>query len=252
MNEQNDQPVDTSNSLIANVQADAPQQTQTEETQSYKLGELDIKSVPEKFIDKDTGIIKINDILKSNNELEKALHSRAPESYELDDVLQEYNLAWESEEQETEVRDLFKAHRISNDAAKEIISVYGKRITHMMEQFGTPYNLDTEMETLRSAWGGNTDARLQEISEFVEKGNMPKEVFTTSPLKTAAGIQLLYDMMKNTRGPNVMRSADVPVADLETQLSQLMNNPLYFVQNAEGDKVRKAASELSHKIAEKR
>ena len=63
---------------------------------------------------------------------------------------------------------------------------------------------------------------------------------------------LLYDMMKNTKGPNVMRNAEVPVSDLETQLHEVMNNPLYFVQSAEGDKVRKNATQLSQQIAQKK
>ena len=195
--------------------------------------------------------MKINDIIKSNGELEKALHSRAPETYEIDDVLEEQNLTWESEEQEAEIKELFKSHKISNDAAKEIIEVNGKRDTQMMEQFGSPYDLEQEMETLRGSWGNNTDTRLQEISDYVENAQLPPEVFSTSPLKSAAGIQLLYEMMRNTKGPNVMRTAEVPVANLETQLSELMNNPLYFVQNAEGDKVRSQASKLSAQIAEK-
>ena len=130
--------------------------------------------------------------------------------------------------------------------------MYGKRITAMVEQFGAPYDLDTEMDKLRTAWGGNTDNRLQEISDYVEQKNIAPEVFTTSPLKTAAGIELLYSMIKNATGPTVMRNAETPVADLETQLHEIMNNALYFIQNAEGDKVRKRATDLSSQIAQKR
>ncbi|MDC1214261.1 hypothetical protein N8000_07320 [Rhodospirillales bacterium] len=254
--EQAEQAVDTSDSLLANADSIEPttqtEEAPTEQASEYKLGDLDINSVPEKFIDKETGVVKIDEIIKSNGELEKALHSRAPDTYEIDEVLKENNLTWESEEQEDEIKELFKTHRISNDAAKEIIQVYGKRVTQMVEQFGSPYDLDTEMTSLRTTWGNNTDARLKELNEFVETSNLPPEVFSTSPLKTAAGMQLLYDMMKNTKGPNVMRNAEVPVSDLETQLHEVMNNPLYFVQSAEGDKVRKNATQLSQQIAQKK
>ena len=256
MDEQTTQSIDTSESLLAVTETTQTETEQVEETteqpSEYKLGNLDINTVPEKFIDKETGVVKIDEIIKSNGELEKALHSRAPESYEVNDVLEENNLAWENEEQEEEVKELFKTHRISNDAAKAIIDVYGKRVTQMMEQYGSPSDLDKEMTALRSTWGNNTDMRLKELNEFVESSNLPPEVFSTSPLKTAAGMQLLYDMMKNTRGPNVMRTAEVQVTDLETQLHEVMNNPLYFVQNAEGNKVRKNASDLSQQIAQKR
>ena len=256
MDEQTEQSIDTSDSLLATSEATETQTEQVEETteqpSDYKLGNLDINSVPEKFIDKETGVVKIDEIIKSNGELEKALHSRAPESYEVNDVLEENNLTWESDEQEEEVKELFKTHRISNDAAKAIIDVYGKRVTQMVEQYGSPYDLEQEMNSLRSTWGNNTDGRLKELNEFVETSNLPPEVFSTSPLKTAAGMQLLYDMMRNKRGVNVMQTAEVQVTDLETQLHEVMNNPLYFVQSAEGDKVRKNASQLSQQIVQKK
>jgi hypothetical protein len=254
MNEENSETeaVDTSGSLLDSAPtSEAPTEQPTSEAIDVKLDGFDVSKVPEKFIDKESGVVKLEEILKSNSELEKSLHQRAPESYEVGDILEEYNLSFENEEQEQEITDLFKTHRISNDAAKEILSVYGKRVTEMAEQYGSPYDISDEMEKLKDNWGSNTDIRLQEISTYVEQNKLPPEVFTVSPLKTAAGIEMIYSMIKNSTGPTVMRNADTPVADLETQLTELMNNPLYFTQNSEGDKVRKRATALSSQIAEK-
>lgn len=258
MNEETNEAVDTSDSLLSATSASAENTAEqapepaSENAVDVKMDGFDVSKVPEKFVDKDTGVVKLEEILKSNSELEKALHQRAPESYEVGDILEEYNLSFDNDEQEQEITDLFKTHRISNDAAKEILSVYGKRVTQMVEQFGSPYDVGDEMDKLKSTWGGNTDSRLAEISEYVEQNNLPPEVFTVSPLKTAAGIELLYSMIKNSTGPTVMRNSETPITDLETQLSELMSNPLYFTQNSEGDKVRKRATALSNQIAEKR
>jgi len=218
----------------------------------YKLEAFDISTVPEKFIDKDTGVVKLNDILKSNSELEKTLHARAPETYNFTDVFEEQKLVWESEEQEQEVTGLFKKHRISNEAASEILRMYGSRLNNVMEMFGTPYDQEAELTKLETDWGSNTQARLQEVADYMYENKLPAEVFSTSPLKTAAGMKLLWQMIKNTQGPSVMRTDEMPVADLETQLSETINNPLYYIQNAEGDKVRKKAAELSQRISKRR
>jgi hypothetical protein len=231
---------------------DAAIATEAPSTAPSSLEAFDISQVPDKFIDKDTGVVKINDILKSNSELEKTLHSRAPDSYDFQNVFEEHNLVWENDEQEQEVTAMFKEHRISNDAANAILQMYGTRINAMIESYGSPYNQQEELGKLQSAWGSNTDSRLQEVADYLEQEGIPAEVYQTSPLKSAAGMQMLYNMIKNTQGPRVLRTDEMPVGDMETQLTELINNPLYYVQNAEGDKVRKKATELSNRIASKK
>ena len=230
--------------------AEAPVEAPAEPTQDVKFGAHDPATVPEKFIDTDTGELKLQELINSNIELEKSFHARAPEAYEFTEVFEQNNLAFDNEEQEQEVSEVFKKHKLSQDAVNDILGMYGARATQMMELLGPQIDKEQEMSSLKTEWGEQTDTRIAELREFVQQQGYPPEVYQHSPLQSAAGLQMMYELMKNTQGPTVMRETVQPVEDLQARLQEVVANPSYHnAMSVDHKKLQQRAAELSSKIA---
>ena len=123
----------------------------------------------------------------------------------------------------------------------------------MIEQMGPEVDLKAEHASLEKAWGNQTEQRLTEVKEYFAKNELPPELYTQPLVKSAAGLDMLYTMMKNNQGPSIVKDTVVPVEDLKSDLNSVISNPAYSnARHPDHRKLQEQATIISSKISAQR
>lgn len=212
-----------------------------------KLGEFDVEKFPKKFVD-DNGTYDVQKLIDAHRELETRFS--APESYSVDKVFEDTGMAWQSETQQSEVTELFQKHKITQEAADELLRYYGKSLEGVVGQYGTPVDTGQEQNKLETAWGQDFIRNQDEASAYAR--SLPEEVIRYPLYQTALGMQLLHDLAKQKSGPRPLEShVKMEPEDIKAQLSEIMSDPEYWKVTDKGKQLQERADRLNSKLAVK-
>jgi hypothetical protein len=220
------------------------QETNTEEMVQTKIGAHDPFEVPKQFIDDENGELKLADLVDNWKDQQDQLKQRTPEAYEFEEMFTEHELAFANDEQETEVVDLFKKHRLSQEAANDFIAMYGQRAKDMMgaeaEEVAPTEETAALYKQLQTNWGDDTESNLHAINDAI-----------TEKMVSEKGVQEMYQyLVKDKQGPTTMKETFVATEDLQTQLYDIQSNPHYNnPMSPENKRLHERADQVASKIA---
>lgn len=240
------------------------QQTPTEggflnmdSTQSAETTEATTTETTETTTDKPTliaGKYKTqDDLVKAHKELESKLGklSATPESYELsDEIVEATGLNWTSDEQKADTYEVLKDIGLRQDQFEKLMPLYAQRVN---EEIGRRIHIvddAVEQTSLKKEWGSDFDSNLKEVGEFAK--TLPRELVMAPLHHSAAGMKLLHQMMTEKRGPALISNNDSGPANrgsLQARLEEIVADPAYGTNTAQGEKLQQEAYNLSKRIA---
>ncbi|WP_421876594.1 hypothetical protein [Pacificispira sp.] len=191
------------------------------------------------------------DMAKAYANLEKKLGEKqpsAPESYDFDTAIQEHGLAELSDDERTMITDGFKELKMTQDQVNGVIGMYKTQLSSFAAQYGPPVDQEAQAKALRESWGDDLEDRQQAVRSFAR--TLDRDVLTHPLGKTAKGMELLYSMMKDRRGVEILNSDTAGSADIESRLSEVVADPEYWANTPRGKRLQQEASELSGKLSQ--
>ncbi|MEG3618242.1 hypothetical protein V5T82_07260 [Magnetovibrio sp. PR-2] len=239
----------------------------TDTTMDVSMGELDIAAVPEKFIDKDTGTLKINELVDSyknaESELGKARRNpqgEVPDSYDFESTFDEINARMDQdgtgfkmellgEQERAEWQDTFRDLNLPQDTVNVLLNKYADRVTQMMASMGPHVDAQHEIGTLQREWGPEAKNRADQVVDFAR--TLPPEVFNMPLKSTAEGMKFLETVMATKRGPGdgpVDAGAANPT-DIKAEIQTLMDDPAYWTDTDRGRQLQSKVQKLSARIS---
>lgn len=248
----------TATEQTTDTTTDTGTDTATAEAEKYLQVQLeghDPTEIPEQFIDQEKGSLKLESLVKAWKDGQTALRARAPEQYDFKSAIEEVSkgsregedaepgvsLFFENEEQEREVADLFKKHRLSQEAANDFIKLYGSRVQQFVNQVGPQQataEQQAELSKLESEFGDETPNVFHEVTAY---------------LNTAEGVKEAYQLIRNRRGAQTIKESEVPVVDLEAELGNVISNPSYYnVDSPDYKGLQRKAEQLATQIAKQK
>ena len=191
------------------------------------------------------GVLDVNSMAKSLVEKEKMLRSPVPEAYEVEDVMAQYDLSWDSDEQRDGFVKGAKEHKISQEAMKWLLEEYGQRMTAFTQAVGPLLQTDVneEFDAVRGEWGSEAKQRFDALIAFAEAR---PEVHNMFNLRHRDGVKAAYDFYVSQRGPELVDAvAAGSVEDLESDMRAIMDEKDYWTSPAK----QKKAADIAQKIA---
>jgi hypothetical protein len=194
-----------------------------------------------------------DDLIKAHKELESKLGklSATPETYEIsDDLAAQVGVAWASDEQKAETITALKAAGLRQEQFEHLLPIYAQRVNEEISRRIHVVDHAAETDTLKQEWGSNFDSNLKEIGEFAK--TLPPELIRAPLHHSAAGMKLLHQMMQEKRGPELINNNDsgsASVVSLNARLEEIVGDPNYGTNSAQGEKLQREAYEISKRIS---
>jgi hypothetical protein len=198
---------------------------------------------PEKFLDPQTGTVRVNAVIESYKELERKLATMMPRPHDEASKRKVCELMGCPEHpdqyqinvdhglftQDPEVNKAFHALGLSNEQAQKVYDLAAERLVPMIFEIAQDYQADREVERLIAAFGGAE--RWAEVSRQLYaygQKNLPADVLS-SLSSSFEGVMALHRMMKGEEQPLSIKSttADTAGGD-EASLRAMMRDPRYW------------------------
>lgn len=238
-------PAQNPGSLIANTPA--PTETQTDPAKPVDPNAP--KLLAGKYKD-------VEALEKAHKELESKLGKQAviPETYEVDATLQKHELTFKDDADRearltpalTKMKEA-KFTQAQVDIAMEIYAAQVKANQQTVAQYGPPTDPQKEVATVQKAWGDEAPSRFAALGKFME--SLPKEVRTAPLENTAAGVEMLYEMMIAKRGPEFIKDVgSASAGPSKAALAEVVSHPDYYLPGARGDAKRAEAARISEAL----
>lgn len=197
--------------------------------------------VPEKFLDPESGELRVDQLISSYVELEKKLSSMMPKpdnpegKERLKNALgvpsspQEYNVKIDNGllEPDEEVNKRMHDMMFTPEQVQLVYDMAGEFLVPMVSRIASEYEADREVEKLVAEFGG--EEKFQEVSrQLIAFGNknLPQHVFENLA-NSYDGVMALYKMMKN-QDPRISPEAKSPESADENDLQAMIRDPKYW------------------------
>jgi len=148
------------------------------------------------------------DLAKSYGELEKQVHNRIPKEYDFS-VTKDVGLAEMPTELATEVSEVFKKAKFSQDQVKTAMALYADQLSKVQSEMATQPRVDLEKEqsALQQQWGQDFGKRIEAVKKF--SSTLPERVLQQPLVDTAEGIMFLEQLMEGNRMPNPIQNNNI-------------------------------------------
>ncbi|MGI9129521.1 MAG: capsid assembly protein [Roseomonas sp.] len=202
------------------------------------------QDVPEKFWDQETGMLRVDALLKSYRELERRLSQRIapPNTDASEEEVQRFRRSLgvpdsPDEYQITPKHDLCCADADVNKRLHEagftptqaqlVYDLAAERLLPMIAEAAAQFEADRQVEKLRDHFGGAERFRriAQQLSAW-GRANLPDAVFEALST-TSEGVMALYRMMEKGE-PAITRKAHAATQTDEVALREMMRDPRYW------------------------
>lgn len=210
---------------------------------AQKEKEASIK-VPEKFLDPESGEIRVDRLIASYLELERKLSADAgaqqssinPEDKQslkqmlgVPETPQEYSVNVDNGllEPDEEVNKRMHDMMFTPEQVQLVYDMAGEFLVPMVSRIAAEYEADREVEKLIKEFGG--EEKFQEVSRQLlafGRKNLPQNVFENLA-NSYDGVMALYKMMKN-QDPRIETGAINPESADEKDLQSMIRNPKYW------------------------
>lgn len=197
--------------------------------------------IPEKFIDPETGEIRLDALVNSYKELERRLSTAlpAPDSPEnmerirkalgVPETAEQYELNIDNGllEPDVEVNKRLHDKAFTAEQAQLVYDLAGEFLVPMVAKIAAEYEADREVEKLINEFGGaeQWQAISRQLLAFGRQ-NLPDHVFK-SLTQSYDGVMALFRMMKSD-DPSLDKSAMNAVSSNEKDLQSMMKDPKYW------------------------
>jgi hypothetical protein len=222
-------------------------------------------SIPEKFRDPVTGGLRVETLLKSYLELERAMSRRvsAPSS----DAPEEERARWRKLLGVPETPDAYDIHPphdlcgadpevnrrlheagFSGNQAQLVYDLAAERLLPMIAEAAAEFESGKQREKLHAEFGG--EERFRRIAPQIAawgRANLPDAVFAALA-STAEGVVALHRMM-GAKEPPLSRDASAEAAPGEAELRKMMRDPRYW-RSREPDFVKRVTEGFRRLVGE--
>jgi len=189
--------------------------------------------VPDKFLDPQTGAVRVDALVKSYQELERrlaaggavpaALASPAPASPD------EYHIACDHGLFEAcpEINARLHAAGFAPEQAQLVYDLAAERLMPLIQELVAEFQADREVQRLIQHFGGEEKWRAvsRQLLAWAAK-NLPAPA-VEGLSTTYEGVMALYRMMTGSE-PSALARGDTPAEGGETELHTLMRDPRYW------------------------
>ena len=189
-------------------------------------------NIPKKFIDSETGEIRVESLLKSYLALEKKLSTRpnvvqnaaphSPDDYCID-------CAHGLFEPDKEINTRLHQKGFSEEQAQEVYDIAAEKIVPMIMDIAAEFEAERELDRLKDHFGG--EEKWREVStqllSFGQK-NLPPEVLK-GMASSYEGVMALYKMMNGgAKDKTPSPRAEAKPNMSENELYSMMRQPQYW------------------------
>ncbi|HYG84772.1 MAG TPA: hypothetical protein VD978_00775 [Azospirillum sp.] len=186
--------------------------------------------VPEKFLDPQTGAIRVDALLKSYQELERRLASGSQTSGGgAPATPEEYCIACDHGmfEPDPEINSRLHAAGFAPEQAQLVYDLAAERLMPLIQELVAEFQAEREMERLVAQFGGEEKWRAvsRQLLAWASK-NLPAAA-VEGLSTTYEGVMALHRMMTGAE-PSALARADAPADDGEAELHTLMRDPRYW------------------------
>lgn len=221
-----------------------PQIQSTPQTAPVKMGPQ-IPKVPEKFLDQETGDIRLDNLIRSYLELEKKLSTMVaapdtedgkrslqklmgvpdtPDQYELNTDHLPFSL-------DQDVNQRLHEKGFTPEQAQVVYDLAAEKLVPIIMELASEYEADREVEKLISAFGGQEKwAEMSRQLLAFGKKNLPEDVLDKMT-GSYDGVMMLYRMMQTDSGESVTSVStgqSMSGQPDEKELQSLMRDPKYW------------------------
>lgn len=187
-----------------------------------------LENIPEKFMDKESGDVRVDVLLKSYRELEKKMsqHKAAPHSPD------EYciDCAHGLFEADPDLNLRLHEKGFSQDQAQEVYDLAAEKLVPLVLEVAAEFQADREVERLMDHFGGPENWRevSRQLLAFGRK-NLPEDVLD-GLAASYEGVMALYKMMKAAGETPSMaaKTESATMGESEAELYSLMRSPKYW------------------------
>ena len=185
--------------------------------------------VPDKFLDPQTGAVRVDALVKSYQELERRLASGAAPAALAPPSPDGYHIACDHGlfEPCPEVNARLHAAGFAPEQAQLVYDLAAERMMPLIQELVAEFQAEREVERLVQHFGGEEKWRTvsRQLLAWASK-NLP--VPAVEGLSTTyEGVMALYRMMTGTE-PSALKRGEAPAEGGETELHTLMRDPRYW------------------------
>jgi len=183
-------------------------------------------AIPEKFLDKETGDIKTDALIKSYKSLEKKM-SQMPK---IPSCASEYDIQLNHEffDIDEDMNEQLRQRGFTNDQVQFIYDLAAEKMLPMIVQMANDFDADREIEKLIEHFGGAE--KWQQISRqllsFGQK-NLPADVLD-SLSSSYEGVLALQNMMQGSEPAISVTPSSAINSGEERDLQSMMRDPKYW------------------------
>lgn len=199
-------------------------------------------NLPEKFIDTETGELKLDALINSYLALEKKMSSSLPaptdpenkqrllKALGVPDSPEEYSINVDNGllSPDENVNQRLHEMMFTGEQVQLVYDLAGEFMVPMISKIAAEYKADMEVERLTREFGGQE--QWAEVSRQLLKygqQNLPQNVFENLA-GSYDGVMALYKMMNNNQSPAIDKQISQIGASDEKELQSMMRDPKYW------------------------
>jgi len=197
-------------------------------TDNY-LEQTEVIIAPKKFLDKETGEINVQALLKSYLELEKKLSEKNNSYPKIPSSIDEYNIVCNKDyfDIDSELNQRLLEAGFTQEQAQLVYNIGEEKMVPMLVEIASCFQSDKEKSRLEEKFGGKE--KWKEVSSQLlkfGKSKLPPKVLEGLS-SSYDGVIALYNMMIDD-APAMSISEDIEVGASQEELYKMMKNPKYW------------------------
>ncbi len=191
--------------------------------------------IPAKFINPETGEVKLEELIKSYLALERRFSERCSQSFGVrPERPEDYHITLKSEllKRDSEMEKMLFDLGFTNEQAQAVYDLAVEKVIPVLKSLSADVRTEKELAALEQEFGGPEQFNQigRQISAWAEKHLNP-EIFDILA-SSKDGILALYQMMQErNETPLLSEREPAPRADTEETLRRLMQDPKYWRQH---------------------